>query len=205
VRFRLQQSDARYNALFAAAADNVATAGRLLHELFAAYPDGGDLGERMRACEHEGDRITRALVELLNTTMLTPFDREDVYALASAIDDVVDHADEAADELAIYGVRKVPAAAVAQAHAAELACAALAEAVRRLDGFRAVADAVEAVRQHEREGDRLVRTALAELFAGDADPLVVIRWKDIHEEIERAIDACERAAVVIDSIYLKSR
>jgi uncharacterized protein len=205
MRLGLQGSDRRYFALFDAAAENVADAGRLLHGLLAAFPANADLGEQMRACEQRGDGITRDLITLLNSTLVTPFDRDDLFALASAVDDVVDHLDEAADALAIYGVREVPPVAVRQAAVAEGACAALAEAVRRLDGLRDVATALTDVREHEREGDRLVRTALADLFDGSTDPLIVIRWKDIHEAIEHAINAAERAAAVIDAIQLKSR
>jgi uncharacterized protein Yka (UPF0111/DUF47 family) len=204
VRLRLLPGNTRFFELFDEAGRNVATAGAILHELLRAFPETGAAG-RLRACEEEGDRITRELVELLNGTFVTPFDREDVYALASALDDVVDHLDEAGDELVLYGVRSVRPEAVAQAAVAARTCELLAAAVGRLQGFAEIRGLLGELDAAEEEGDALVRAAIAGLFAGDADALAVIRWKDIHEEIEEAVDSCQRAGHVLESIYLKNQ
>lgn len=205
MRLRIRPENTRFFELFAAAAANVEQAGRLLVETLEAFPDARDAQRRLRACEGEGDRITHELVRLVNSTFVTPLDREDIFALATVIDDVVDHLDEAADELLLYGVRTVPAAAKAQAEVARDACALLARALERLEGFEDVHDLIVAIHTKENEGDALEREALGRLFSGDEDPLVVIRWKDIHAQIEEAVDGCERAATVLESIYLKHR
>ena len=205
VRLRLVPSNPRVLALLGEAGRNVAAAGDLMHAAFATFPANRAHASALRDAEREGDRITRELLVLLESTFVSPIDREDAFALASALDDVVDHLEEAVDELQLYGVRSVPETAVQQASIARDACHLLSDAVGRLDGLRDARDVIAAVRRAENAGDALVRVAIGALFGGDADPLVVIRWKDIHEEIEAAVNACERAVEILESIYLKTR
>ncbi len=136
---------------------------------------------------------------------MTPFDRDDMYRLAAAIDDVCDHIDEAADNIDAYEVREVPELARRQADVIYRAAAHLHEAVELLDGFRDASRQLAALRQLEDEGDRLEREAVAELFRSGADPLTIIRWKDIHAQLEDAVDACETAADVLEAIFVKNR
>jgi predicted phosphate transport protein (TIGR00153 family) len=188
-----------------AAANIVEIAARLV-ELLDRYPDGsGDLGREVKELEHEGDRLTHELVDLLNRTFVTPFDRDDMYRLATAIDDVCDHVDEAADNIDAYEVREVPSRAREQAEVIHRAAARLHDAVGLLEGFRDSQKQLLALRQLEDEGDRLEREAIAELFRSGADPLMIIRWKDIHEQLEEAVDACENAADVLEAILVKNR
>jgi hypothetical protein len=155
--------------------------------------------------EHEGDRLTHEAVNLLNRTFVTPFDRDDMYRLAGAIDDICDHIDEAADNLGSWGVDRVPAKARAQADVILKAVTQLDQAVRRLEGFKDSSDQLAALRELEDEGDQLERDAVAELFATTDDAKVIIRWKDIHERLEEAVDALENAADVLEAIVVKNR
>jgi hypothetical protein len=143
------------------------------------------------------------VVDLLNRTFVTPFDRDDMYRLATVIDDVCDHIDEAAGQIVVYGVRHVPPTAVAQAEVVHEACMALQQAVSRMDDPAASGERLVEVHRLENAGDRLLRDAIADLFAGHQDALVVIRWKDIHEQLESAVDACESAAHVLERAFLK--
>src|SRR5438132_4589563 len=130
---------------------------------------------------------------------------DDMYRLASAIDDVCDHIDEAADNIDAYEVREVPRRAREQAEVIHRAAARLHEAVGLLEGFRDSQKQLLALRELEDEGDRLEREAIADLFRSGADPLTIIRWKDIHEQLEEAVDACENAADVLEAILVKNR
>ena len=145
------------------------------------------------------------MIDLLNRTFVTPFDRDDMYRLAVAIDDVCDHVDEAADNIDAYEVRDVPSSHAARRDVIHRAATRLHEAVELLDGFHDASRQLVALRELEDEGDRLEREAVAELFRSGADPLTIIRWKDIHEQLEDAVDACENAADVLEAILVKNR
>jgi hypothetical protein len=188
-----------------AAANNVAIA-RLLIELLDRYPDGLDgLLRDVKELEHEGDRVTHEIVDLLNRTFVTPFDRDDMYRLAGALDDICDHVDEAAGKVGGYRVREIRAQAKQQAQVILRSATKLAEAIDRLEGFRDSQRQLIELRELEDEGDRIAREAIFDLFSSGADPLAVIRWKDIHEQLEEAVDACENAADVLEAILVKNR
>jgi uncharacterized protein Yka (UPF0111/DUF47 family) len=136
---------------------------------------------------------------------VTPLDRDDMYRLASVIDDVCDHVDEAADNIDAYEVRDVPDRARQQAEVIYRAASRLHEAVVLLEGFKDSRRQLTALRELEDEGDRLSREAIADLFRSGQDPLSIIRWKDIHEQLEEAVDACENAADVLEAILVKNR
>ena len=179
---------------------------RLLVELLDRFPDdGAGLIRRIKDAEHEGDRLTHEVVDLLNRTFVTPFDRDDLYRLAGAIDDVCDHVDEAADNISLYGVRVIPPDAKAQADVILRASIKLDEAVGRLDGFKDSRQQLIDLRALEDEGDRLVRDAIAGLFRSGQDAVSILRWKDIYEQLEDAVDAWESAADVLEGILVKNR
>jgi hypothetical protein len=205
VRLRLTPQKHEFFELFTKASANARDMARVLVELLERWPDSRELLLDMRELEHEGDRLTREVVDLLNRTFVTPLDRDDMYALASAIDDVCDHIDEAADDIDAYEVTSVPKKAFEQAHVIHRAASRLHEAVELLEGFKDSARQLVALRDLEDEGDRLSREAMAELFRSGADPLTIIRWKDIHEQLEEAVDACENAADVLETILVKNR
>ncbi len=204
-RLRLTPQKREFFALFTQASANARTIASLLVELLEGWPDTRDRLRDIREAEHEGDRLTHEVINLLNSTFVTPFDRDDMYRLASVIDDICDFVDEAADNIDAYEVRDVPARAREQAEIVYRAAAHLHEAVELLEGFGDSHPQLFALRELEDEGDRLRREAVAELFRSGQDPLTIIRWKDIHEQIEEALDACENAADVLEAILVKNR
>ena len=202
---RLTPQKREFFVLFTRASANVRDIARALVELLEAWPENKERLRDIRELEHEGDRLTHEVINLLNRTFVTPFDRDDMYRLASVIDDICDHVDEAADNIDAYEVRDVPESAHRQAEVIYRAAGRLHEAVELLEGFQDSARQLAALRELEDEGDRLSREAIAELFRSGADPLTIIRWKDIHEQLEEAVDACENAADVLEGILVKNR
>jgi uncharacterized protein len=203
--FRLRPHKRQFFDLFSKASANAREIARTLVELLETWPeDRGKLAD-IRELEHEGDRLTHEVLDLLNRTFVTPFDRDDMYRLATVIDDVCDHIDEAADNIDAYEVRRVPDKARLQGEVIYRAVSRLHEAVELLEGFKDSARQLAALRELEEEGDRLAREAVADLFHSGADPLTIIRWKDIHEQLEEAVDACENAADVLEAILVKNR
>ena len=136
---------------------------------------------------------------------MTPFDRDDMYRLASVLDDVCDHIDDSAEKVVGYGVREIRPQAKQQAQVIQRAATKLAEAIDRLEGFKDSSRQLIELRSLEDEGDRLSREAISDLFTGDPDPVSLVRWKDIHEQLEDAVDACENAADVLEAILVKNR
>jgi predicted phosphate transport protein (TIGR00153 family) len=187
------------------ASDNAVGIARLLVRMLDEFPSNGNLLREIKELEHEGDRLTREVVDLLNRTFVTPFDRDDTYRLAGALDDVCDHIDEAAGNIVGYGVEEVRPLAKEQAYVLVRSAEKLHQAVRQLDGFKDASAELEAMRDLEDEGDRLNRDAVSELFKSVDDPIAIIRWKDIHEQLEEAVDACENAADILEAILVKNR
>lgn len=205
-RLRLTPHKREFFDLYMRASRNAVEIARLLVELLDRFPDAsGELARRIKDREHEGDRLTHEVVDLLNRTFVTPFDRDDMYRLAAALDDICDHVDEAADELGLYGVKRIPQEARRQADVILRAAIKLDEAIQRLEGFKDSKQELIALRALEDEGDRLVREAIAGLFRSGQDPISIIRWKGIHEQLEEAVDACENAADVLEAILVKNR
>jgi predicted phosphate transport protein (TIGR00153 family) len=204
-RLQLTPQKREFFDLFTQASTNAREIARLLVELLQDWPEGRERLRDIRELEHEGDRLTHEVINLLNRTFVTPFDRDDMYRLASVIDDVCDHVDEAADNIDAYEVRDVPDKARQQAEVIYRAASRLHEAVELLEGFKDSKRQLVALRELEDEGDRLSREAIADLFHSGADPLTIIRWKDIHEQLEEAVDACENAADVLEAILVKNR
>jgi predicted phosphate transport protein (TIGR00153 family) len=205
-RLSLTPQKREFFDLYSQASANTVEIARLLVELLDRFPDGGKaLIGQIKELEHLGDRLTHEIVLLLNKTFVTPFDRDDMYRLAGALDDICDHIDEAADNLGSYGVERVPDKAREQAGVILRASTKLDEAVRRLDGFKDSSDQLAELRALEDEGDALERDAVAELFRSTDDAKTIIRWKDIHERLEEAVDALENAADVLEAIVVKNR
>ena len=191
--------------LFSRAGANALEAARLIERRFREYPNVSVSQADVKAVEHEGDTITRELIQLLNTQYITPFDREDIYALATSVDDVVDHMDEASELLDLYGVESTTRQAIEQCRILVGASEHLAASLRELKGLHGVERELVALKELEDEGDRVVRDAIADLFRDPRiDPLIVIRWKDIFEALEDALDACETAANVVGNIVVKN-
>jgi hypothetical protein len=205
-RLKLKPQKREFYSLFSRASENTVQITQLLTELLETYPeDGSDLIARIKEREHEGDRLTSELVGLVNRTFVTPFDRDDIFRLATVIDDICDLVDEASANLELYDVRRVPERAREQGAVIHRAARELAAAVHCLEGFRDAERELRELRNLEDEGDRLVRLAVAELFRSGQDAISIIRWKDIHEQLEEAIDAFQRAADVLEAVLVKNR
>ena len=205
MRISLTPRTSEFFTLFGKAGENALQVSRLVERRFREHPNSGITQEQVKKEETEGDAITRDLITLLNTQYVTPFDRDDIYMLATEIDDIVDYLEEASDLLGLYGVEMPTRHAVEQCGIIVRACEQLATACENLKGMRGVQEALVQVKAYEDEGDRVLRDALAALFRDEGiDPLIVIRWKDIYEALERALDACETTANVIANILVKN-
>jgi predicted phosphate transport protein (TIGR00153 family) len=202
-RFRLIPQDRQFFTLFDEAGTNILRAAELLDQLMRSWPETAGLARDLLICEQEGDRITHDVIHRLNSTSVTPIDREDIYALASALDDVVDFIEEAADFMGLYRIEAPMEQAQQLTVVLHQACRNIAEALRRLRGLRDLNHYLIEVNRLENDGDRIVREALASLFSNGIDPMVVIRWKDIFERLEHAIDACEKVANILEGIVVK--
>jgi uncharacterized protein len=189
--------------LFEEAAANVVHAADLLDEMLAHYPDRADLARDIVVCEQEGDRITRDVHHRLNSTFVTPIDRDEVLALVSALDDIVDLIDEVADYFGLYKIEAPMEQSQRLAHVLLQAARQIAEAMPRLRTFAPLSHYTVEINRLENDGDRISRDAIASLFESGIDPLVVIRWKDIFERLEEAIDACEHVANTLEGIVVQ--
>jgi predicted phosphate transport protein (TIGR00153 family) len=205
-RLTLTPQKREFFGLYNQAAGNVVAIADRLVALLDRFPDGADeLGREVKDLEHEGDRLTHELVDLLNRTFVTPFDRDDMYRLAGALDDICDHIDEAAGRIVSYGVGQIRLQAKEQAQIIRRSAGKLADAVALLEGFQDSRSHLDELRELEDVGDRILHDSVSSLFMARADPLEVIRWKDIHESLEEAMDACESAADVLEAIVVKNR
>ena len=197
--------DRLYFDLFEEAAGNIVRAADLLDQLLRGYPDRREeLTRDILICEQEGDRITHDISRRLNETFVTPIDREDIFAMAGALDDVVDYTEEAADYLGLYKIEAPMEQAQRLAHVLLQSSRMIAEAMPRLRSFEDLGHYTVEINRLENDGDRITREAMAALFDNGIDPMVVIRWKDIFAVLERAIDATETAAHILEGIVIKN-
>jgi predicted phosphate transport protein (TIGR00153 family) len=203
MRFALVPRQNEFYDLFAQAGANTLAAAQCVERRFrdpAAVSQ-----DELKELEHEGDRLTGELIGLLNTQYVTPIDREDIYALASAVDDAVDYMDDAAELLDLYRVDEALEPALGQCGVLVRAAEQLSAALGGLRGIANEQSVLLEIKRLEDEGDQISREALRELFADESiDPRTIIKWKDIYEALEEAIDSCETAAHVLGNIAVKS-
>jgi uncharacterized protein Yka (UPF0111/DUF47 family) len=194
-------------ALFEESGRNVQKCGALLRDLLVGLPERASLASDLRVCEQQGDRITHDIIHRLAGAgrVRAVFNAGDGYALATALDDIVDHAENAAAQLVLYGVEAPMEQAVELTEVLVGAGEQIAQGLRSLRTGTDLAPHLVEIHRLENEGDRLQRDGVASLFAGGIDPMVVIRWKDIFESLEAAVDACETVAHVLEGITLKQR
>jgi predicted phosphate transport protein (TIGR00153 family) len=190
--------------LFEEAGRNCVRAAGLLEQMLQEWPDGDSMGA-ITECEHEGDRITHAIIERLNKTFVTPFDREDIIAVASSLDDIVDYIEEVGDFLGLYGIEAPMEQAQRLTQMLHLSTKQIAAAIPCLRTLADIHQFTIEVNRLENESDRIYREAVASLFANDIDPMFVIRWKDIFERLENAIDSTETAINRLEGIVIKNR
>ncbi len=190
--------------LFEEAAANIVKAAAMLETMLEGWPERSDLTREILLAEQEGDRITHDIIHKLNATFVTPIDREDIIGLASGLDDILDFTEEVADFLGLYRVEAPMDQAIEMAKVLHQACRQIEEALPRLRTMQDLSHYVVEIHRLENDGDRLERAALASLFERAIDPMVVIRWKDIFERLESAVDATEKVANTLQGIILKN-
>ena len=191
--------------LFEEAGNNAVRAAGLLEHMLEKWPDHGEALRDVVVCEQEGDRITHDIIQRLNQTFVTPFDREDIIDLASAMDNIVDFIEEIADFLGLFQIEAPTDQSQRMArvlHDAVQKVNSAIPALRRLEDIRTF---MLEVNRLESEGDRILREAVATLFDHGIDPMMVIRWKDIYERLEDAIDSTETAMNIMSGIIIKNR
>ncbi len=203
-RLSLLPRDHTFFDLFIEAGQNTVLASRLLDQMMGSWPDDSGLSQEILKAEQEGDRITHDIIRRLNSTFVTPIDREDIYGLATRMDDIVDFAEEAADFLGLYQIEAPMSQAQALTKVLVGACEQLAEGLEHLREFKGLDKYWIEIHRLENEGDRISRDAVASLFSNGIDPMVVIRWKDMFAVLESAIDATETAAQIIEGIVIKN-
>ena len=197
-------NDREFFDLFEEAAQNILRGCDLLDQMLGGWPERANLARDLLICEQEGDRITHDIVQRLNQTFVTPIDREDILELASGLDDVLDMAEEVGDFLGLYKIEAPMSQSQRMAHILLQSARQIAEAMPRLRKFDDISHYTVEIHRLENDGDRVVREALASLFEEGIDPMVVIRWKDIYERLESAIDATERVANILQNIVIKN-
>jgi uncharacterized protein Yka (UPF0111/DUF47 family) len=197
--------DGELAELLERAGDVVVHSGALMRELIADFPERASLADQIGECEQEGDLITHDIIHRIRGArrLRAPFDAGEGFALASALDDIIDHTEQTAALLGLYGIEAPMERAVELADVLVQAGEQVVQALRCLTSGRDPSTRLVEIHRLENVGDRLLRDGMAALFAGGADPMVVIRWKDIFESLEAAIDACETVANVIEGITLR--
>jgi uncharacterized protein len=202
---RRAQVDVQVLELLEESGRNVERATVLLRDLLADYPEHADLHRELVLVEHEGDRIAHDIIHRLKSDngIRPPLDPLDGYQLATALDDIVDYAEQAADNLGLFGVEAPMEQASQLGDVLVGAGEQVARALRSLRSGADVAPYLVEIHRLENEGDRISRDGVASLFANGIDPMVVIRWKDIFATLEASIDACEHVAHVLEGITLR--
>jgi hypothetical protein len=189
--------------LFERAAANVAEGAREVAGLSSNLTEAEAASARLRDIEHAGDELTHRIIATLNTTFVTPFDREDIYRLATVLDDILDATEAVADLLVLHRIEEPLPELRQQADVLLRATGAIAHAVGRLRSLNGLtADLIE-INRLENEGDRIYRRTIARLYSGEFKAMEVLKWRDILDQMETAIDGCEDISNVIESIMLK--
>jgi predicted phosphate transport protein (TIGR00153 family) len=203
VRLPFIPREEKFFDMFIEDAANVLVAARMLEQFFANYGDREQLAIQLRDLEHRGDEMSHSIGQKLESTFVTPIDREDISLLISRLDDIVDLIEEVADTCILYGIEAPTPVAVQQAGIITRQCEQLQEAIINLRQFKDLAPYWIEIHRLENEGDKIVRRAIAELFKNGQDPVDVIKWKDLYALLEEAIDSCEDAANVVERIVVK--
>jgi uncharacterized protein len=204
MRFSLLPRDNTFFDLFIEAGQNTLRAAVMLDEMMQSWPDDGGLTREILITEQKGDQITHDIIRRLNSTFVTPIDREDIYGLATKLDDVVDYIEEAADFLNLYKIEAPMAQAQELTKILVGCCEQLAAGLENLPTFKDLDKYWIEIHRLENDGDRVSRDAVASLFSNGIDPMVVIRWKDMFAVLEKAIDATETAAHILEGIVIKN-
>jgi predicted phosphate transport protein (TIGR00153 family) len=203
VRFRLRPTDTTFYELFSRSADNLTDGARLLAEMLGEGNDKAAIAAQMREAEHRGDEATHEIVKRVNTTFVTPFDREDIYRLASDLDDVMDFMEEAVDLVLLYEIQELPIETAEQVEVLQRAAELTAAAMPALRTMKGLEEYWIEINRLENQGDQTYRHIVAKLFAGSYDALTVLKLKDVVDSLEHAMDAFEHVANTIEQIAVK--
>lgn len=203
MKLRVIPRSENFYEFFERAAGNVADAGGLLLKLLTDYLDPEAAHAEIRQREHEGDEITHQIMRALNTTFVTPFDREDIHRLASLLDDILDGIEAVADLLVLHQIEQPLPEMRQQAEVLARAADQTYQAMMNLRSFRGLDQYWVEINRLENEGDRIYRKTVARLFSGEYKAMDVLKWKDLVDQLEAAIDKCEDVANTLESIVLK--
>ena len=203
-RFTLAPTDRVFFDLFKEAGDNALRSAKLLQEMIEKWPDESEsLGRDIFKAEQEGDRITHDIIKRVNSTFVTPFDREDIYALASGLDDVMDFMEEAVDLVLLYEIGDLPSELANMVEVLQRAAELTADAMPRLRTMRDLEEFWIEINRLENDGDKSYRRIVAKLFNGQYDALTVMKLKDVVDSLEAGIDAFETVANIVEQIAVK--
>ena len=200
---RFRPVDTTFYDLFSEAAQHLVTGAGLLAEMLSDSSDNEDVARRMREAEHTADETTHAIVRRVNSTFVTPFDREDIYTLASGLDDVMDMMDEVVDQILLYEVKDLPTDLSAQVEVIQRCAEITSDAMPRLQSMQDLEEYWIEINRLENAGDKNYRRTLAKLFSGEYKAMEVLKLKDIVESLEGAIDAFEKVANTVEQIAVK--
>ena len=203
MRFRLRPVESSFYDLFSEAASHLVHGATLLSQMLDESSDKPAIAEQMREAEHDADETTHKIVRTVNKTFITPFDREDIYRLASNLDDVMDFMEEAVDLLGLYEISTLPPEFAPQVEVLQRATQMTADAMPRLRTMKDLEEYWIEINRLENQGDRTYRRIVADLFSGNHKTLDVLKLKDIVESLESAVDAFEKVANIVEQIHAK--
>ncbi len=203
MRLKFRPVDSSFYDLFSEAAGHLVVGAQLLSEMLAEGSSRAEIAQRMREAEHAADETTHSIVRRVNSTFVTPFDREDIYNLASALDDVMDMMDEAVDLVLLYEVTSLPPETTQQVEVLQRCAELTAAAMPSLESMSSLDEYWIEINRLENTGDKSYRRILANLFSGEHEALEVMKLKDIVESLEGAIDAFEKVANIVEQIAVK--
>jgi len=203
VALRFRPADTTFYDLFATSARHLVTGAALLAEMLGEGADREEIAQRMRDAEHAADETTHDIIRRVNTTFVTPFDREDIYALASMLDDVMDFMEEAVDLTLLYEVEKLPSELANQVEVLQRCAELTAESMPKLQTMAGLEEYWIEINRLENLGDKSYRRILAKLFSGKYEALEVLKLKDVVDSLEDAIDAFESVANIVEQIAVK--
>ena len=203
MRLKFRPVDSSFYDLFSEAAGHLVVGAQLLSEMLATGGSRADVAQRMREAEHAADETTHSIIRRVNSTFVTPFDREDIYSLASALDDVMDMMDEAVDLILLYEVTSLPPESTQQIEVLQRCAELTAAAMPSLESMGSLDEYWIEINRLENTGDKSFRRILANLFSGEHEALEVMKLKDIVESLEGAIDAFEKVANIVEQIAVK--
>jgi hypothetical protein len=203
VGLRLRPLESSFYDLFSESAAHLVEGAALLAQILDAGSDREAIAIQMREAEHQADETTHRIVKQVNSTFITPFDREDIYSLASSLDDVMDYMDETVDLILLYGVETLPAECAEQVDVLQRAVQLTADAMPRLRSMKNLEEYWIEINRLENQGDRSYRRILADLFSGNYKTMEVLKLKDVVNALEKAIDALESVANTVEQIAVK--